>query len=873
MPRKGLSTVPGDVDYAALLAELGSEKFTSLRDAQARALELYAANHAEEPDLAIELPTGAGKSLIALLICEAWRREGSSAAILTGNKTLARQMEGEAELLGIPVVRFEGPGHAIALTQRRRFHRADAVAVMNYWVLFNQNPVLDAADLLVVDDAHLAEGALDSLYSVAIDRYAHPVLFERLMRDLAERFPDYATLQDAVDDRPTRAGTELLSFLDQAAFADSMRTIIDSCGELQTHTDLRFRWERIRERLYEVNVYCTTRTLWLRPYIYPLADNPQYANPTQRIYMSATIGDPADLARRLGTNAITKLPLEAEAYETLGRRLIVLNPDDQEDIPDRLAQVVLAALQIQPKSVWLCASKSDAEAYQSLVAPWLESNGFRGHQTWLLSPMGDEIDDFKAATSGHLFVGGRFDGMDFNADECRLVVLATMPRAINEQEDFVAGYLRDADFMLARLNQRIVQALGRCNRSDDDFAVYVLADRRFAAHFARQSHRLGLPSNMQAEIDLAENNTELAEQELAEFVRRFLDQDFDVFDSELAEAFKTVPVAQPVPEPDSSEAEVAGWLELYEHQDYRSAELLFRARQEECAQRELRELGAFAQFTEARAAFLEGRRGDRAAAARALQTLDQAIDRGGAKSSWFNRLRSSLLRHQANAATAAVVNPEDFAVSLIQRFDDLLDRVGTGPKLERWRTRMDLALQSTRHDEYAQALADLGWLLGYDATRPKYGAATDCRWRGVFGNQQEVVTFEAKIEHGAGAVIDPHAVGQAHNQRNRAVQEFGARGYHVRGTIVSHLEEVEASAASSLAEIKLVRKAAILALWHQISDLLSVYRDGWAADDVRTRLTSAASLIPRIAPTGWLDRALTQSDISVDEALLLDEWP
>jgi hypothetical protein len=864
--------VLGDVDYAALLAELGSAKFTSLRDPQALALELYAADHADEPDLALELPTGAGKSLIALLICEAWRREGRSAAILTGNKTLARQMESEAELLGIPVVRFEGPGHTIALTERRRYHRADAVAVMNYWVLFNQNPVLDAADLLVVDDAHLAEGALDSLYSVAIDRYTHPILFDRLMRELAERFPDYATFQDAVDDRPPQAGTELLSFLDQAAFADSMRAIVDSSGELQTHTDLRFRWERVRERLYEVNVYCTTRTLWLRPYIYPLADNPQYANPTQRIYMSATIGDPADLARRLGTNAITKLPLEAETYETLGRRLIVLNPDDQEDIPDRLAEAILTALRVQPKSVWLCASKSDAESYQALVLPWLEANGLRGHQTWLLSPMGDEIDDFKAATSGHLFVGGRFDGMDFNADECRLVVLATMPRAINEQEDFIASYLRDAAFMLARLNQRIVQALGRCNRADDDFAVYVLADRRFAAHFARQSHRLGLPLNMQAEIDLAENNTELTEQELAEFVRRFLDQDFGEFDAQLGEALKAVPAAQPVAEPDSSEAEVTGWLELYERQDYRSAEALFRGRQVECSRRNLRELGAFAQFTEAKAAFLEGRRGDRAAAARALQTLDQAIDRGGAKSSWFNRLRSSLLRHQSDAAAAAVVNPGDFAVALIQRFDDLLDRVGTGPKLERWRTNMETTLQSTSHDEYAQALADLGWLLGYDATRPKYGAATDCRWRGVFGNQQELVTFEAKIEHGAGAVIDPHAVGQAHNQRNRAVQELGGRGYHVRGTIVSHLEEVEASAASSLGEIKLVPKAAILALWHQISGLLGAYTNSWAADDVSTRLTAAASLIPRIAPTGWLDRALTQPDVTVNEAMLLDEW-
>lgn len=867
--------MPGQTDYSILLAQLGSSAFPTLREAQAAALSLYAAEHTETADLAVELPTGAGKSLIALLICEAWRREGLSAAMLTGNKTLARQMEAEAQLLGIPVVRFEGAGHTIPLGQRRLYHRAQAVAVMNYWVLFNQNPVLDAADLLVIDDAHLAEGVLDSLYSVTIDRYAHPTLFESLVRELATRFPDYATFQDAVDDRPSQGSTELLSFLDQAAVADRVRQVVDASPDLQAHADLRFRWERTRERLLEVNVYCSWRTLWLRPYIYPLADNPQYANPSQRIYMSATVGDPADLARRLGTNPIVKLPLDAaNSKRTLGRRLLIINPDEQDDIPPRLASAILSALRAQPKSVWLCASKADAERYREAAKQWLDEHNLGGSPLWLLSPMGDEIDDFKAAQTGHLFVGGRFDGMDFDGDECRLVVLATMPRAVNEQEEFATAYLRDAAFMYDRLNQRIVQGLGRCNRSDDDYAVYVLADRRFAAHFARQSNRRGLPLNVQAEIDLAENHADaLDDSGVADVVARFLARDFEQFDHELAQAAADIPAAPAVDSNDSSADEVTGWLELYQRQDYRTAEQLFRQRQEDCGRLGLRELGAFAQYTEAKAAFFEGRRGDTAAAARALQTLDAAIDRGGAKSSWFNRLRSSLLRFRADAADAATVNPTDFAVAVVQRFDDLLDQVGTGPKLEKWRNRLEADLIAEHHDQYAQGLQKLGHVLGYEATRPKYGAATDCRWRGVFGNHLEAVTWEAKVEHGAGAAIDPHAVGQAHNQRTRAEQEFGVRGYRVRGVIVSHLDELEAAAASSVGSIKLVRKDAVLALWRRVSELLSVYRDDWSADDVRARLTAADALIPRLAPTGWLDRALSAAELIVADTALLAEWP
>jgi Rad3-related DNA helicase len=862
--------MPRAVDYAALLEELGSTTFTELRPAQEAALKSYADSHSTTPDLAIELPTGAGKSLIALLICEAWRRDGSTVAVLTGNKTLARQMEAEGKALGVPVERFEGVGRSIPLPRRRTYRRAQAIGVMNYWVMFNQNPVIDSADLLVIDDAHLAESALDSLFSVEIDRYAHQTLFDKLVRELAVAFPDYATFQDAVADAPARTGAEMLSFLDQSSFVDRLRSMIDNATELQTDDDLRFRWERVRDRLHEVNLYADTRSLWLRPYVYPLRDNDRYSVPQQRIYMSATIGDPADLARRLGTLPIVKLPVSAEqSVKTYGRRLLVLNPDDPATIPGRLEAVILAALRAQPKSLWLCSSKADAERIRETATSWLSSHGVP-NTSWLLTSLGDELDRFKAARAGHLFVAGRFDGMDFNADECRLVVLATQPRAINLQEAFAADYLRDAAFMVQRLNQRILQALGRCNRAEDDYGVYLLADRRFASHFSQETRRRGLPANVLAEVDIAENHTELTTDALVEYVEGFLGGDFTRFDAELADAMRDLP-AIAEPEPDDSSDEVAGWLELHSRQNYRAAEKHFHRRQQTYDDRGLRELGAFAQWCEAKAAFLEGRRGDPAAGQRALDSLEAAIDRGG-RSSWFNRLRSSLLRHRRTETRDLATDPHDFRVATVQAFDELLERIGPR-KLDKWRGQLDTDLQSDSHDQFSAGLATLGTLLGYTASRPKYGAATDCRWRGVFGNWREVITWEAKIEQKPAAVVDAHAMGQAHNQESRAETELGTKGYRVRGTVVTHLQQIEPSAASSAGSLKVVRKDAVLDLWARVSALLGAYAADWSADNSEARLLAADRLAPKLPPTGWLDRALTQEDLFVESATFLSEWP
>jgi len=89
--------MPINRDYASFLTSFGSGKFQSLWPAQAHVLNAYSAEYTATPDVAVDLPTGGGKTLIALLVAESWRQEGKKVAILSANKTLARQMKREAE--------------------------------------------------------------------------------------------------------------------------------------------------------------------------------------------------------------------------------------------------------------------------------------------------------------------------------------------------------------------------------------------------------------------------------------------------------------------------------------------------------------------------------------------------------------------------------------------------------------------------------------------------------------------------------------------------------------------------------------------------------------------------------------------------------
>src|ERR1700739_1138460 len=863
--------------FSEFLHALNSTKFQELWPAQDHVFGKYNGFSAVA-DLAVELPTGAGKTLIALLIAEAWRRSGKKVAILSANKTLARQMLSEAQSLRIPAVLMEGRGLDIPGPDKRAYQRAMKVGIMNYWVYFNQNPVLDPADLLVMDDAHLAEHCLHSLYSVEINKFSHPELFATLVTTLRDLFPEYAVLSDALseEDQGNFTPPELLSFFDQTRIVDRLRTIIDSSAALESDIDLRFRWQRTRLHLRETNIYISTSAIWMRPYIYPLTSFEHYRETTQRLYVSATVGDPSDLARRLGVNPITTIPVAAQfAEKTSGRRLIVMNRLEDSDIPARLGRAIFTALWLRPKSVWLCSSMADAKKFKEAVSEWLNKNGFVGHPTWILSPLGDEIDAFKAAPTGHLFVAGRFDGMDFKADECRLVVITTLPRAINAQEEFITAYLRDAGFMRRRLNSRIIQALGRCNRAQDDFGVYILADRRFSTHFGRETNREGNPRNMIAEIDLAQDTAELDDAAISSRVKCFLEGEFSDYDATLAQYLNGVPslpqTTSPLSAPEVVKAEVTAWSAMYESQNYELAADRFEDVWKAYREQNVIELGAFHKWNEAKATFLQSLSDEPGAEGKAYALAEEAIGRGN-RTSWFNRLRASLNRTR-NRSDAAEIESAEYGLSIARAFDDFLEQFGVKERFEKASQRISTSISSAKHDEFCDGMKSLGTLLAFHSNRPKGNAATDNRWRGVFANTRVAFTFEAKIEHTDGTVITPTPMGQAHNQLNRAVAELGPLGYTVRGTIVTHLANIEDAARSSAGPIRVLSKDAVVALWKHVERLLRSYANGWKVDDIAARTGKMNELLPRCPIGSWLAMALSEDVLFITKERFLRDWP
>src|SRR6266446_941136 len=139
-----------------------------LRGPQADALREYLKRN-RDSDIALELPTGTGKTSVGLLIAE-WcrRRSGKKVAYLTLTNQLAGQVLDESGKLGLDCADLRGTKDTRDPGEVGRYQTAQAVGITTYSNLFNTNPVIQSSDLLIFDDAHGGEQYVSGMWTVRV---------------------------------------------------------------------------------------------------------------------------------------------------------------------------------------------------------------------------------------------------------------------------------------------------------------------------------------------------------------------------------------------------------------------------------------------------------------------------------------------------------------------------------------------------------------------------------------------------------------------------------------------------------------------------------------------------------------------------------
>ena len=491
--RSGTSTESPE----ALFRDLRNRKVEGLLSQQADMLRKYM-EHVAKPDVALQMPTGSGKTLVGLLIAE-WRRRTQQERVvyLCPTKQLVNQVVEQAcEKYGINALAFTGSQRAYNSSAQAEYLNAEALAVTTYNGLFNTNPFFDNAQLILLDDAHAAENYIGDFWSLGIERRneEHKSLFEALLSLLKDDIPkiDYMRVTGTSEEGGDRQWINKLPAPLFYAKHDQLFAIFAT--HCVSGTNLSFKWRALCDHLKACHLYYGLGRFLIRPLISPAESHAPFTCAKQRVYMSATLGEGGELERLVGKRDLTRIPApDGWDKQGIGRRLFLfpmrtLNEETCRNLLVSMIQQVGRALILTP-------SEREAEEFRTLLREKLSI--FK-----LFSATDIEVSkrDFVTTDQAVAVVANRYDGIDLVGNECRLLVASGLPKATNLQEQFLISRLGASILYNDRIRTRIVQATGRCTRSSTDYAAVVVLGEQLNKFFLQHESRQYLHPELQAEI-------------------------------------------------------------------------------------------------------------------------------------------------------------------------------------------------------------------------------------------------------------------------------------------------------------------------------------------------------------------------------------
>ena len=249
------------------------------------------------------------------------------------------------------------------------------------------------------------------------------------------------------------------------SISQEVMEIMDAHAE---DADLFFQWQAVRPILHACSMYLSCNSILIRPLISPTWTHAPFTNARQRLYMSATLGAGGDLERLTGRKNILRLPLPRDfPTQGVGRRFFIfpemsLTESDQVGLRNGLMKAT-------PRSVVLVPSDRTATAVGEQIQNDLAFPIFSAKDIELSKK------PFVREAPAVAVVAGRYDGIDFPGDECRLLLLDALPKATNLQEQFIMSRMGANALYNERVMSRVLQAIGRCTRSLLDYSAVVLS--------------------------------------------------------------------------------------------------------------------------------------------------------------------------------------------------------------------------------------------------------------------------------------------------------------------------------------------------------------------------------------------------------------
>ncbi len=731
-----------------LLRDLPRRKIPDVLPHQREIMRTYATSALSDKDVALQLPTGSGKTLVGLLVAEWHRRRNQERVVyLCTTRQLVNQVVEQAEdKYGLSVLGFTGAIKNFEPTAKADYRSASRVAVTTYSHLFNTNPFFDDADLLIVDDVHAGESYISALWTVRIERSNPEIpeheLLHAALRSVLKPHVDPISFARIAGDWESPADRGWVDKMPTPEFLSIQKELAAVLDEYVGGMDLRHPWSMIREHLAACQLYFSSQEILVRPLIPPTWTHTPFTRPRQRIYMSATLGAGGDLERLVGRHPIRRLDVpKGWDRQGVGRRFFIFPGMALRE--EQVADLRRKVMQLAGRSLVLVPS----DRMRAEIARDVQDN--LGFPVFSADDIEESKKPFVAEDRAVAIVANRYDGIDFPGEECRLLFIEGLPKATNLQERFLMTRMGANILFNERIQTRVLQAIGRCTRSLEDYSAVVVSGEELTDYLMDIRRRKYLHPELQAELSFGvEQSKRTPLKDMVENFQIFLQngKEWEVVNQQIVVARKQV-AQQPLPAMDNLRSIVGYEIDFQARLwqgDYAEALASAESALGALDSAELRGYRALWQYLAGAAAWLGANVGRISRLSTKGRLHFDAAKDAASGIPWLVRLS----RYQSPDATASGENVA--LLEQIERVETVLEQLGTVHDRSFVRREKQILEGLASKDGFEEAHRLLGETIGFQAGKVEAEGSPDPWW--IAGDV--CLVFEDNAGGGEDPIID-----------------------------------------------------------------------------------------------------------------------
>jgi hypothetical protein len=445
-------------------------------------------SHRTDSDNVIILNTGAGKSIVGVLIAQSLVNEQiGNVLYVCSTIDLVQQTERECDRIGI-----KNTTRTVGAFNNDLYETGKAFCITTYASLFSPINAFTkerAPAAIIFDDAHVAERMVRDAFTLTISQKKHSGLYQDIISIVRPEFDavgKMAHLNYVLEDIGLRSVTmcpPATAFRRQEQIRDALKV-----HEYAKKTDLKFGVIQLFQHLQFCSIFVSSDSIEITPPFIPTGHFDFLRKGVRRVYLSATLDYQTDFIRGFGVTKVTRTEPNNDAGN--GERLILLANDFAKDVDDKTLTTAVASTR---KVLVATPSYLRAKKWEALVTPPAPEEFSKA------------LNVFRQQTKGMFSLVSRVDGIDLPQDTCRVMLIDGAPTGSSLMERHLFDTLLMNNLFSIKLASRITQLFGRINRGRSDFGAFVVLGRDINVWLKNDRNIALLPELLRKQVILGQS--------------------------------------------------------------------------------------------------------------------------------------------------------------------------------------------------------------------------------------------------------------------------------------------------------------------------------------------------------------------------------